>query len=118
MLPLSKPAVGVVMIFEFIGAWNSFVGPLIYLKDTELYTLNVGLNIFKDAYAQEFSHMPNMHWFMAIATIIIIPVLVIFVFLQRYFVEGIQLTGLKGKRVYHAPRATISSRTRVDRTAL
>ena len=95
-LPLSKPAVGVVMIFEFIGKWNSFVDPLIYLKDQEKYTLTVGLNMFKDAYAEQFSHMPNMHYFMAIATLIVMPVLIIFVFLQRYFVEGIQLTGLKG----------------------
>jgi len=95
-LPLSKPVLGVVMIFEFIGKWNSFIDPLIYLKDTDKYTLTVGLNMFKDAYAEQFSHMPNMHYFMAIATIIVVPVLIIFIFLQRYFVEGIQLTGLKG----------------------
>jgi multiple sugar transport system permease protein len=73
-----------------------FVQPLIYLKDTKLLTLNVGLNMFKDAYAQEFSQMPNMHWFMAIATLIVLAELVIFVFLQQYFIEGVQLTGLKG----------------------
>jgi multiple sugar transport system permease protein len=95
-LPLSKPVIGVVALFEFIGKWNSFVAPLIYLKDPTLYTLNVGLNMFKDAYAEQFSHMPNMHWFMAVATVIVLPVLIVFVFLQRYFVEGVKLTGLKG----------------------
>ena len=88
--------IGVVALFEFIGKWNSFVQPLIYLKDPKLYTLNVGLNMFKDAYAQEFSSMPNRHWFMAIATLIVVPVLIIFIFLQRYFVEGVKLTGLNG----------------------
>ena len=96
ILPLSKPAIGVVLIFEFIGSWNSFVEPLIYLKDEEMFTLNVGLNMFRDAYSQQFSSMPQMHWFMAIATLIVIPVVVIFVLLQRHFVEGIQLTGIKG----------------------
>lgn len=95
-LPLSKPVIGVVALFEFIGKWNSFVGPLIYLKDPDLYTLNVGLNMFKDAYAEQFIQMPNMHYFMAVATVIVIPVLIVFVFLQRYFVEGVKLTGLKG----------------------
>lgn len=94
--PLSTPALGVVMIFEFVGKWNSFVDPLIYLNDTQKYTLNVGLNMFKDAYGETLTTSPNMHLFMAIATLIIIPILVIFIFLQRYFVEGIQLTGIKG----------------------
>jgi multiple sugar transport system permease protein len=95
ILPLSKPAIGVVMIFEFIGKWNSFVQPLIYLNDPDMYTLNVGLNMFRDAYSEQFSSMPQMHWFMAIATIIIMPIIIIFVFLQKYFVEGIQLSGIK-----------------------
>ncbi len=95
ILPLSKPAIGVVMIFEFIGKWNSFVEPLIYLKDPDMYTLNVGLNMFRDAFSEQFTSMPNMHWFMAIATVIIMPVIIIFVFLQKYFVEGIQLSGIK-----------------------
>lgn len=94
--PLSTPAIGVVMIFEFVGKWNSFVDPLIYLNDTDKYTLNVGLNMFKDAYGETLTTSPNMHLFMAIATLIIIPILIIFIFLQRYFVEGIQLTGMKG----------------------
>jgi ABC-type glycerol-3-phosphate transport system permease component len=94
--PLSTPAIGVVMIFEFVGKWNSFVDPLIYLNDTNKFTLNVGLNMFKDAFGETLTTSPNMHLFMAIATLIILPILVIFVFLQRYFVDGIQLTGIKG----------------------
>ncbi len=94
IVPLSKPAIGVVMIFEFISNWNSFVSPLIYLKDPQMYTLNVGLNMFRDAFMEQFASMPNMHQFMAIATIIIMPVIIIFIFLQRYFVEGIQLSGI------------------------
>jgi len=96
IVPLSTPAIGVVMIFEFVGKWNSFVDPLIYLNDSQKYTLNVGLNMFKDAYGETLTTSPNMHLFMAIATLIIIPILLIFIFLQRYFVEGIQLTGIKG----------------------
>ena len=95
ILPLAKPAIGVVMIFEFIGKWNSFVAPLIYLTDPKMYTLNVGLNMFRDAMSEQFTTMPQMHLFMAIATLIILPIIIIFIFLQRYFVEGIQLSGIK-----------------------
>lgn len=96
MAPLAKPALGVVMILEFVSHWNKFVDPLIYLKDSDMYTLNVGLNMFRDAFSEELQSIPEMHLYMAIATLIILPVLVIFIFLQRHFVEGIQLTGLKG----------------------
>lgn len=95
ILPLSKPAIGVVMIFEFIGNWNSFVAPLIYLNDPKKYTLNVGLNMFRDAFAEQYSGLPQMHLFMAIATLIILPIIIIFIFLQQYFVEGINLSGIK-----------------------
>ncbi len=96
MGPLAKPALGVVLILEFVAHWNKFVDPLIYLKDEALFTLNVGLNMFRDATAEELESLPNMHLYMAIATLIILPILVIFLFLQRYFIDGIQLSGMKG----------------------
>jgi ABC-type glycerol-3-phosphate transport system permease component len=97
ILPLSKPALAVIGIYSFIGNWNSFLDPLIYLNRTDLYTLNVGLHMFQDAYAAMSGiGIPQMHWFMAIATLILLPIVVLFLVLQRFFVTGITLGGVKG----------------------
>ena len=97
ILPLSRPVLAVVAIHSFIGNWNSFLGPLIYLNNDKMWTLNVGLSMFQDAYSQMFGvGIPQMHWFMAVATIILLPIIVLFLALQRYFVTGIVLTGMKG----------------------
>ncbi len=90
ILPLSKPALIVVFIFTFIAVWNDFLGPLIYLQDREKFTLAVGL--------AQFSGMYNAQWgyLMAAATTMITPIIFIFFFAQKYFIEGIALTGVKG----------------------
>lgn len=90
MLPLVKPALMVVAVFTFLGTWNDFLGPLIYLSDNRLYPLSLGLYAFRAQRTTEWALM------MAAATITTLPLIIIFFFTQRYFLEGIKLTGLKG----------------------
>ncbi len=90
LLPLTKPAMIVVGIFSFLGSWNDFLGPLIYLSSTEKYTVSLGLRMFQGMYNAEW------HLMMAAATMALLPVIVVFFVGQRYFIEGITLTGIKG----------------------
>ena len=92
MLPLAKPALMVVAIFSFIWHWNDFMGPLIYvIKTEELYPLSLGLFRFTGPYGQtQFSYL------MAASTVVLLPALLLFIFAQQYFTEGIALSGLKG----------------------
>jgi multiple sugar transport system permease protein len=96
ILPNAKAGIGIVLLLEFVTNWNKFIDPLIYLKEEKLFTLNVGLNMFRDIYSAAVFGVENIHWFMAVATLIVLPILVIFLFLQRFFIEGIQLSGMKG----------------------
>lgn len=91
ILPLSKPALATVIIFAFIGNWNNYLIPLIYIRSTKEQVLAVGLNMFRGAYGNI-----DMHYMMAVSVIVLLPVLVIFFFGQRLFVQGIALTGMKG----------------------
>ena len=91
LLPLSKPALATVTIFAFIGNWNNFLGPLIYLRDTEKLTLAVGLQHFRGAFGYV-----EFHLMMAVSLLVLLPVLVVFFIGQRTFVRGIALTGIKG----------------------
>lgn len=90
ILPLSKPALIVVSIFTFISVWNDFLGPLIYLGDESQYTLAIGLRVFSSAYTAQWDLL------MAASTAVVLPIVVLFFLAQRYFVEGITLTGIKG----------------------
>jgi ABC-type glycerol-3-phosphate transport system permease component len=90
LLPLSGPALAIIAIFGFIYHWNDFMGPLIYLTNPDLRTLSLGLNYFKDMF-----HV-RTELLMAASTIMILPIIVLFLIAQRYFVQGIALTGLKG----------------------
>jgi multiple sugar transport system permease protein len=90
ILPLSKPALIVVSIFTFISVWNDFLGPLIYLGNESQYTLAIGLRAFSSAYTAQWDQL------MAASTAVVIPIVVLFFLAQRYFVEGIALTGIKG----------------------
>jgi multiple sugar transport system permease protein len=90
LLPLSKPALAAVAIFAFIRNWNNFLYPLIYLNDMEKYTLQLGLNMYRGQYYTEF------HLMMAVALLVLVPVIVVFFVAQKYFIQGIALTGLKG----------------------
>lgn len=89
IMPLSKPVIVVVTIFTFIGAWNDFLGPLLYLTDQEKFTLALGLASFQSNYTAQWGYL------MAASTVVILPIIVLFFFLQRYFVEGVTLTGIK-----------------------
>ncbi len=91
ILPLAKPALATVVIFAFIGNWNNFLYPLIYIRDMDKQVLSVGLNMFRGQYGKI-----DFHYMMAVALIVLIPVLVVFFVGQRLFVQGIALTGLKG----------------------
>ncbi|HZK27508.1 MAG TPA: carbohydrate ABC transporter permease [Thermoclostridium sp.] len=90
MLPLSKPAIATLTIFTFVGTWNDYLGPLIYLKTQEKKTIQLGLKMFISQYSSEYGLI------MAGSVITLIPVLIVFLSLQKYFVEGIQSTGIKG----------------------
>jgi ABC-type glycerol-3-phosphate transport system permease component len=90
MMPLSKPVLAVVVIFGFIWTWNDFWGPLIYLRTADKKTLSLGLQVFQGIYQTYY------HYLMAASLVVLSPVLVIYVFCQRYFTRGIVMTGLKG----------------------
>lgn len=91
ILPLAKPALATVVIFAFIGNWNNFLYPLIYIRDLDKQVLAVGLNMFRGQYGQV-----DFHYMMAVSLIVLMPVLIVFFFGQRLFVQGIALTGIKG----------------------
>ena len=93
LLPLSKPALGTVAIFAFFSHWNDLMGPLIYLKSERLRTLALGLMYFRDETGYMLTPWNLM---MAVSLIVALPCLLIFFFFQRFFVEGIALTGIKG----------------------
>ena len=90
MLPLCKPALVTLGMFTFVGNWNNFVGPLIYLNTEELFTLPLIINSFRSAYAVDWGLL------MAGSTVAVLPLLLIYLFAQRSFIEGIAATGLKG----------------------
>lgn len=90
MLPLSKPALSTLTIFTFVATWNDFLGPMIYLKTESKKTLQIGLRMFISQYSSEYGLI------MAASVLSLIPVLVVFLSLQKYFVEGIAATGVKG----------------------
>ena len=92
ILPLAKPALAVVALFQFMGAWNDYLGPLIYLSREEMFPLALGLQSLRASF-QEKLVWPYM---MAASTMMILPVIIIFFLTQRTFIEGITVTGLKG----------------------
>jgi len=90
MLPLIKPALAALTIMTFMASWNNFMGPLIYINSPEKMTLAYGLQLFQSAYSAEYALL------MAASTLVMLPVLLVFFFTQRYFIQGITLTGIKG----------------------
>lgn len=90
ILPLSKPALSVVALFQFIYSWNDFLGPLIYLNKQSLYPLSLGLNEMLGTYSTNWS------WLMAAATVATLPMIALFFLTQKTFIQGIALTGAKG----------------------
>jgi multiple sugar transport system permease protein len=89
VLPLSKPVLATCALFQFLGTWNDFVGPLIYLNDPTRYTLAYGLQQFLSSYGGQWAQL------MAASTMFILPVLLLFFFAQKTFIQGIATTGSK-----------------------
>lgn len=90
ILPLSKPALATVALFQFLNSWNDFLGPLIYLNDPAKYTLSLGIQVFVSTSGVHWG------WMMAVTTVLTVPVVTLFFFTQRTFIQGIALTGIKG----------------------
>lgn len=90
IMPLAKPALATVAIFEFIARWRDYLGPLIYLNNQRLYTLSLGVYEYRSQYGAEWALL------MAASVLITLPIILLFFFLQKTFVQGIALTGIKG----------------------
>ncbi|MBE5829708.1 MAG: carbohydrate ABC transporter permease [Butyrivibrio sp.] len=90
MLPLSKPALSTLIIFTFVNTWNDFLGPLIYLTTESKKTLQIGLKMFISQYSAEYGLI------MAASVLSLIPVFIVFISLQKYFVAGITTGAVKG----------------------
>lgn len=90
ILPLAKPALATLGLFTFMGSWNNFFWPLIIATDERMYTLPVAIAVLSGQHGGEFALQ------MAGATVVVMPILAIFLLLQRYYVSGIALTGMKG----------------------
>lgn len=90
ILPLVVPGLLTVGLFRFMNSWNDFVGPLLYLTDNKMYTLSIGLQQFSTQYTTQWSLL------MSASVLISLPVIVIYFFVQKRFIEGITFTGIKG----------------------
>ncbi|KEZ90816.1 carbohydrate ABC transporter permease [Lacrimispora celerecrescens] len=90
VLPLSKPSLATLTIFSFVTIWNDFMGPMIYFNTTGLKTIQLGIRMFIGQYSTEYGLI------MAASVVALIPVFVIFLAFQRFFVQGIATSGLKG----------------------
>ena len=90
MMPMAKAALAAVAIFTFLNAWNDFIGPLLYLNSPEKFTVAIGLATFRSVMRTRYDLL------MAASSAMILPVVVLFFFAQRYFIQGVVLSGLKG----------------------
>jgi multiple sugar transport system permease protein len=90
IVPLMQPAIAVVAIFTALASWNDFMGPLIYIQNEELYPLSIGIQFFRTQHEVQYSML------MAASTLVALPVVIIFLCFQRFFVEGITIGALKG----------------------
>lgn len=88
--PLAKPALAAVGLFQFVYAWNDFLGPLIYINSSKGYPISVGLYEFLSQF------VTNWPWLMAAATATTVPIVILFFFTQRSFLQGITITGVRG----------------------
>lgn len=91
MIPLSKPAIATVTLMAFISNWSEYLDPLIYLRTTELYTIPLGIALFRGQFEQQYQLM------MAVSLMALIPIIVVFLAAQKHFIRGIALTGISGR---------------------
>jgi ABC-type glycerol-3-phosphate transport system permease component len=94
ILPLARPAIATIIVFSFIGCWNDFFNPLIYINSFEKATLTLGLNLLKTQIIG--SGVTQWHLIMAASVLVLIPNIVVFFLAQRHFIKGINVGGLKG----------------------
>jgi len=94
ILPLARPAIATIVVFSFIGCWNDFFNPLIYINSFEKATLTLGLNLLKTQIIG--SGVTQWHLIMAASVLVLIPNIVVFFLAQRHFIKGINVGGLKG----------------------
>ena len=90
IVPLAKPALATVTVFAFMGGWNDYMGPLIYLNNKRQYTMSLGLQVFTKQHGAEWGMM------MAASSMMVAPIILLFFFAQKNFVQGITMTGMKG----------------------
>ena len=90
VFPLSKPGIATIAIFAFMNAFSDFMGPLLYANSKDYYTLSIGLHAFLN------EHTVNWTGLMAVATIFMVPIMVVFLFCQKKIIDGISTSGLKG----------------------
>ena len=90
ILPLSKPALATLAIFAFMGSWKDFLWPLIVTNRVDMRTVEVGIASFSNLYTTDWPHQ------MAAAVVVMLPIVIVFMFAQKYFVKGITMTGIKG----------------------
>jgi len=90
VLPLARPAIGALTIFTFLGSWNSFIWPLIILRSADKYTLPIGLQNLLGLYNQEYGMI------MAAAFLVALPIIVLFMLMQRQFIAGLTVGSVKG----------------------
>jgi len=94
LMPLSVPALATVMIISFIGSWGDFLSPLIYLNSPDIFTIAMGLFFFQND--PDLGGIPTQHLLMAASVMTVIPCVVLFFAMQRYFIQGVVLAGIKG----------------------
>ncbi|MDE0143288.1 MAG: carbohydrate ABC transporter permease [Caldilineaceae bacterium] len=94
ILPMIKPALGAVAIFSFMASWNDFMGPLIYISSMDKYTVAIGLHFFKNNASPAARPLWNL--MMAASVVAMVPPLLLFFFAQRYYIQGIVVSGIKG----------------------
>ena len=96
ILPLCTPALAVVALFRFLWAWNDYLGPLIYINQENLYPLALGIDRLRSTISATGAQVLAYPYLMAVSTIVVAPVLLLFFLAQRTFIEGISVTGIKG----------------------
>jgi ABC-type glycerol-3-phosphate transport system permease component len=96
VLPLVRPALVVVGLFQFMFAWNDYLGPLIFINQSHLFTLSMGIESLASNVFQAGISRLAYPYLMAMSAVVTLPILLIFFFAQRTFIEGISMTGLKG----------------------
>jgi multiple sugar transport system permease protein len=90
IVPLARPALATVALFTFMNSWNDFMGPLIYLNDETMYTVSLGLQQFIGQYGTRWGML------MAASTVATLPIIILFFFAQKTFIQGVATTGIKG----------------------